>query len=74
MCVGHHAISDSLTVEEGDWLVTRLDDDFLCTDVIRETLNGPHSAKQSFFTVRILEFWGKQRFAGISDHSLAGSE
>ncbi len=31
---------DSLTVEEGDLLVTSLDDDFLCTDVIRETLVG----------------------------------
>ncbi len=51
MCVDHHAISDSLTVEEGDWLVTSLDDDFLCTDVIREMLDGPHSAKQCFFAV-----------------------
>ncbi len=51
MCVGHHAISDLLTVEEDDWLVTRLDDDFLCTDVIRETPDGPLSAKQCFFTV-----------------------
>ncbi len=45
------AISDLLTVEEGDWLVPSFDDDFLCTDVIRETLDGPHSAKQSFFAV-----------------------
>ncbi len=49
--VGHHDISDSLTVEEGDWLVTSLDDDFLCTDVIREMLDSPHSTKQSFFAV-----------------------
>ncbi len=46
------------------------DDDFLCTDVIRETLDGPHSAKKSFFVVCVLAFWGKQSFAGISDHSL----
>ncbi len=38
-----------LAVEEGDWLVTSLDDDFLCTDVIGEMLDGPHSAKESFF-------------------------
>ncbi len=50
-CVSHHAIPDSLNVEEGDWLVTSLDDDFLCTDVIRETLDGPQSANQSFFAV-----------------------
>ncbi len=51
MCVCHHAIFDSLTVEDGDWLVTSLDVDFPCTDVIKETLDGPHSAKESFFSV-----------------------
>ncbi len=50
--------------------MTSLDDDFLCNDVIIEMLDGPESAKQSFFAVLILAFWGKQRFAGISDHSL----
>ncbi len=60
-----------LAVEEGDWLVTSLGDDFLWTDVIREMLDSPQSAKLFFRSLNTcIVYRLKQRFAGISDHSL----